>query len=990
MIIYKNNNHFLFHLSLKSLKYSAIALLITTVSSFAQSSNLLSISNSSSSDIIVNENFEDNKLDSTMSIETIGSFSSYPGIKNITNFGSQRAFGFGLSTCGASCFDAYTSILVIKLPMPIHITEISFKEMELYSNWGSAGRILIDGAYLTNNPFDFSRSPYNDWQADGIYRQKTFTVDKKVSKIEFRVSDITRSSEVFIDDLLILGLLNLGRLRISSISPDRGGDGGTISVTIRGELFQQNAQVNLVKEDQLIIGENTKINEAGTVITTSFNLTDQEQGFWDLMVINPDSSLVTSKNGFTIEETIERLWVDILGRDQIRVGSEATFMIPYGNSGNVTEEYPWLVIYFPATINYKMDIPWAIPHLEDNATYDPESIKLILIDLTPLQPGCSESIEFSVLKNDNKSFNINALITTDVDRFFKSWYDLVSFCNKDMNMNNLLKPETDDGWDENWQHEIDLSNEPPPGWVMMWKYPKGSKYGFHIAKSLGNGDFIEMNLGNPALRKSRVSENWNYYLGALRPPTDSPEHRLKIQIKADFHLQMWGEKDKSERGEGICLPLPLQGKLIANCMGYFLILNDDFVQHNKTQQDVIWDYLRPTDPLKKVKRWDEIEPQIIRYEGNFVVRRENINKILTSFNNEASEICELNPEDLDNSTTKGVQVVQSWDPNVKAGLVGFGSEHFVSLDQNLEYIIYFENADSATASTEFITIKDTLSKDLDMATFSFGAVSHPDSSHQCTYDSTKGIISWRFDMALPPNKKPPEGEGFVSYSIRPKSNLTSGTVIKNRASIVFDYNKPILTDYVINTIDATPPTSRIKSLAPEQSLSQFLIEWDGNDDFNGSDIREFTIYVSDNNGKYKEWITTEKKSATFKGENNHSYQFYSIARDNVGNIEPKPQTYDATTIVKLLSGIAVSPNPFVPSRGHEVISFFGDAVAYSKIKIFDFSGELVKTLEERDGNDRLDWYAANENGEKLASGVYIWIAATQNGKQEKGKLAIIK
>ena len=44
---------------------------------------------------------------------------------------------------------------------------------------------------------------------------------------------------------------------------------------------------------------------------------------------------------------------------------------------------------------------------------------------------------------------------------------------------------------------------------------------------------------------------------------------------------------------------------------------------------------------------------------------------------------------------------------------------------------------------------------------------------------------------LPPNITAPEGDGFVTYSIRPKSTIATGTVIDAEATIVFDINEPI-------------------------------------------------------------------------------------------------------------------------------------------------------------------------------------------------------
>ena len=160
---------------------------------------------------ILYEDFEDGTLDPRISIMTEGSFNSSPDIKDITNFDSLKAFGFGRSQCDASCFHYYMTTMKIEFPSPTFVSTLSFKEMELYGNWGSGGKIFIDGEGLTGEDFyetnshNFGRLPYNDGQADSTYRIKTFQINQYVSTIEFKVWDITSSSEIFIDDLLIVG-----------------------------------------------------------------------------------------------------------------------------------------------------------------------------------------------------------------------------------------------------------------------------------------------------------------------------------------------------------------------------------------------------------------------------------------------------------------------------------------------------------------------------------------------------------------------------------------------------------------------------------------------------------------------------------------------------------------------------------------------------------------------------------------------------------------
>ncbi len=152
---------------------------------------------------ILHADFEDGSLDPRMSIERVGTFSAAPGIKSVTEFGSRKAFGFGRSTCGASCFGSYATTLKIVLPAPVFISAISFKEMERFDNWGSAGQVLADGVVISGGGWDFGRLPYNDFHADTSYRYHEFPVNKTASTVTLHVWDITTDSEIFLDDLVI-------------------------------------------------------------------------------------------------------------------------------------------------------------------------------------------------------------------------------------------------------------------------------------------------------------------------------------------------------------------------------------------------------------------------------------------------------------------------------------------------------------------------------------------------------------------------------------------------------------------------------------------------------------------------------------------------------------------------------------------------------------------------------------------------------------------
>jgi len=172
-----------------------------------------------------------------------------------------------------------------------------------------------------------------------------------------------------------------------------------------------------------------------------------------------------------------------------------------------------------------------------------------------------------------------------------------------------------------------------------------------------------------------------------------------------------------------------------------------------------------------------------------------------------------------------------------------------------------------------------------------------------------GLLTWRFvslDPAtmqptddplagfLPPNRNPPEGDGEVFFTVMPKSGLTTGSEIRNRARVVFDVNEPIDTPEWLNTIDNSRPVSQVLPLAATQNSSSFEVRWSGTD--SGSGVQTYTIFVSENGGPFTAFLNnTTATSATFHGQPNTTYAFYSVARDETGNREDAPTTADAVT-----------------------------------------------------------------------------------------------
>ena len=275
------------------------------------------------------------------------------------------------------------------------------------------------------------------------------------------------------------------------------------------------------------------------------------------------------------------------------------------------------------------------------------------------------------------------------------------------------------------------------------------------------------------------------------------------------------------------------------------------------------------------------------------------------------------------------RIVGARDPNEKVGSLGTGELQYLSGEEPLRYAIYFENIETATAPAQEVVITDFLDvSNLDLSTFSLGPITFgdkqvtplPGRSDFTTdvdlrpqnnlivrinvhLDKDNGLLTWRFTTINPTTGQPPEdplagflppgAEGNVLLTVMPKKGLPTGTMVLNTASIVFDVNPPMLTPMWFNTLDNTKPFSEVLPL-PATESTRFRVEWAGDDE--GSGVKDYSIYVSDNFGPYKPWLSnTTATSAIFEGQSGHTYAFYSIARDNTSNIEEPPSLPDAVT-----------------------------------------------------------------------------------------------
>jgi hypothetical protein len=312
-----------------------------------------------------------------------------------------------------------------------------------------------------------------------------------------------------------------------------------------------------------------------------------------------------------------------------------------------------------------------------------------------------------------------------------------------------------------------------------------------------------------------------------------------------------------------------------------------------------------------------------------------------------------------NPTGIGITVVTSLSPEDKYGLAGYDPtgtatnqlKRWITGDRAIDYRIDFWNKEDAPAATVDVFINDQLSSNLNWSTFKFTEFGFLDwrvPLEPCqyfnidvpnvqidlsryypgapvvnlvvnvkgTFNPTTGQIAWEFHALDPVTRQPPDNPlagflppittngwevGWVDFSALPKAGLPTSTIISNQSYVKFDVDvfKPAPPGGpFVNTIDDAKPSSHVLPLATSQTAALFPVQWTGSDE--GAGVRDYTIFVSEDSGSFNNWlVNTTATSGTFTGRVGHTYAFYSVARDNVGNQEAKSATPEAATQVPL-------------------------------------------------------------------------------------------
>ena len=172
------------------------------------------------------------------------------------------------------------------------------------------------------------------------------------------------------------------------------------------------------------------------------------------------------------------------------------------------------------------------------------------------------------------------------------------------------------------------------------------------------------------------------------------------------------------------------------------------------------------------------------------------------------------------------------------------------------------------------------------------------------------------------------------------------------------FGNPIATDTRnMFILDTAPPSSSVTDLPTYQSTLSFSVSWSGSDATSG--IASYDVQYRDGTGSWTDWLTeTTETSATFTGEDGHTYYFQCRARDSAGNVEDYPGGYgDTHTTVDITAPtpITITISPLTTTIGIsstftvDVVIEAGDQPVDGVEAHLDFDSDYL-TVIDADGN----------------------------------------
>lgn len=710
--------------------------------------------------------------------------------------------------------------------------------------------------------------------------------------------------------VIVDSFYQLGRPRIDSYTPKVGGNTGFVTMSVIGDGFIKGTTVKLTrvgKPDIVSPDSVTKIIK-GTILSGTFDLRQQDTGYYDLVVSIPNDSNMIIKNGFKIEKgNRHNLVTDIIGPPIIRANTWGKYTITVHNPNNVNFYASPIWLTLPAGLNFNMNFDFA-KSKDTSINYDTVAIffpsdsisnkpsgahNVIPIIIPKISPGETKIYEFSV----NSSFTASPNYSDNPymhppqpqgsGNYAGSNCEIKIMTGREL-YNFDLVVDFLDCVESSFTSVVGVVNP------AMGAVTEIGKDASEIVEKPSNFAQIGEKLmkDNNVVQKSTLYP-WLKAVGFLSDKIN--------KIPMYFECKEFKDNLLDENDDYKCKPVNVVAAIDPNAKyGPQGSGPGSFVAN-------------PTFPYK------------ITYEND---------KKATAWAQTVRIVDTLDTAIFDKSSFE-LGFIQLADSiiNIPNGK----KQHKMYIDMRPHgnnVIVQFDGGINDTTG-----VAQWLFQTLDPVTM------------EPTTDPLAGFV--------PPNVNAPEGEGGVFFTVKLKDGVANNTVVSNKAYIYFDNNAPIPTDPWKNTIDNIKPHSNVNSLPTFIADTVINVSWKGTDTSSG--VIYYTVYVSENGKPYDIWRYKVGNTAdTFIGKTDSTYAFYSVATDTAGNIEEVPNNYDAitklvpvsvTSLDKEDGNIALYPNP---TEGTFTIEGKIDNDKPLTLTVYNVLGQkiLAETVTVNNGNFR--------------------------------------
>ena len=679
---------------------------------------------------------------------------------------------------------------------------------------------------------------------------------------------------------------------IKEIKPQKGGNMGEVTISIIGGGLSKDAVIKLHNDNYSDMEANSVFFYERGVIRATFNLDNAELDTYDVVVENPGKDPIIKEEAFTVVQADQPMpWVNLSGRSKALLNRWQTYTIFFGNTGNVDADLVpvWITISDP-TLN-----------------------QIQIMDLDILYPDYVEDNNLNY-KLDSVNFYF------DIDTLWGTYEPTRVF--------PLYIPKIPAGYSGSLSFKIKTNTEVR---INVWNndplMENGQLKSFCLEENPLLGLCIE-EAKKRALRDLALT-----YIGLIPGGACITSVTKEFFAIRDMRMQNFTQRRS-------------WGSFAYAMTGLFLGCVGDLV------------------PISKVYDLAIAVTGTIQFlhDGIYAAHMECQKKFGVKSHKKID-----------------VQGVTSYDPNEIVGPLGYGPENCIASVNTVDYTIYFENKSTAGAPAQEIWIKDTLDTDkYDLDEFTFQSVSLGDSLVISLYgqkefaldvdlrpaqeilgriigslDTTTGVINVYFSSLnpvtmganedptlgiLPPNINPYEGEGSVSYTVGLKNPL-NGKVFSNSATIIFDFNDPILTNTWTNKIDTIAPESKIETFNYDPLSGECMLTISGDDNLSG--IEFYTVYVSRNDSSFVPVLRTSENTVSYNINENLSYRFYSVATDSTGHIEAAPMQEDIALDLTGVKEFASNKYKVFPVPASDKLFVQSANSGVKKLQIFTVEGKTI-------------------------------------------------